>query len=207
MYAGEDCPKVDPVPIDPPKRPAPSYTFCSEIQPGSKRTSSHTEPLSSVATVRHGNLMATASYDGLVRLWDTTSLKLANTLKPVDDDKWPVSFVRFSPNGKFVLAGYHNSKIRLWDVNNGKALRIYEGHQQSKYCTPTHFAITGGKYIISGSEDGDVVAWDMQDTSILQRWRAHESCLIASDCHPRTNLLVTAALDDDYSIKRWTSPQ
>ena len=71
------------------------------------------------------------------RIWDTATGQCLKTL--VDEDKPPVSFVKFSPNGKYILAAtldklviyIHTqftsyslcidiSYLKLWDYNKAK---------------------------------------------------------------------------------------
>jgi WD40 repeat protein len=61
----------------------------------------HTDQVAGIALDPGGSLLASASFDGTVRLWDIGSRQ---ELKTVVDQSLPMNSVDFSPNGKRVLA-------------------------------------------------------------------------------------------------------
>ena len=67
-----------------------------------------------------GSLLATASADHTVRLWDGTTGHLVRTLIDCDNLVYAVAF---SPDSKLLAAGSWDGFVRIWDVNSGK-LRI-----------------------------------------------------------------------------------
>ncbi|MCI0718673.1 MAG: hypothetical protein L0338_06815 [Acidobacteria bacterium] len=67
-----------------------------------------------------GRLLATASADHSVCLWDGTTGHLLRTLVDCDNLVYAVAF---SPDSKLLAAGSWDGFVRIWDVNSGK-LRI-----------------------------------------------------------------------------------
>ena len=67
-----------------------------------------------------GRLLATASADHSVCLWDGTTGHLVRTLVDCDNLVYAVAF---SPDSKLLAAGSWDGFVRIWDVNSGK-LRI-----------------------------------------------------------------------------------
>lgn len=92
---------------------------------------------------------------------------------------------------------------RLWHFASGKFAKIYTGHVNSKYCIPAAFSVTNGKYIVSGSEDNCVYLWDLQSRQIVQKLEGHTDTVIAISCHPSKNMIASAALEKDNTIKVW----
>jgi WD40 repeat protein len=62
----------------------------------------HSDPVGGVDFLRDGTMVVSFAGDGLVRIWDAGTGQCLKTL--VDEDRRPVTSVRFTPNGKFVLA-------------------------------------------------------------------------------------------------------
>ena len=65
-----------------------------------------------------GNTIATASGDHTVRLWDTTTGTLINTLK---GHTHVVHSVAYSPDGNTIATGSGDKTVRLWDAKNRQA--------------------------------------------------------------------------------------
>jgi WD40 repeat protein len=72
----------------------------------------HTDSIYCVAPAGAGKLLASASQDGTVRLWDTAKQEQRLVLKLGN----PVWCVAFSSDGKLLAAGDDKGTIRLWSV-------------------------------------------------------------------------------------------
>ena len=139
----------------------------------------------------------------------------------IDDDNPPVSFVKFSPNGKYILAATLDNTLKLWDYSKvlngcikqinsvflcqGKCLKTYTGHKNEKYCVFANFSVTGGKWIVSGSEDSLVYIWNLQTKEIVQKLSGHTDVVLSTACHPTENIIASASLENDKTIKLWRS--
>ena len=69
-------------------------------------------------------ILATASYDATIKLWDVNSGKCLHTLEGHTD---PVYSVAFSPDGKYLASGSFDKNLHIWNVKDGTLIRTYQG--------------------------------------------------------------------------------
>ena len=83
--------------------------------------------VNSVAFSPDGRLLASGSHDKTVRLWDTATGALQQTLEGHSD--W-VRSVAFSPDGRLLASGSDDETVRLWDTATGALQQTLEGHSR-----------------------------------------------------------------------------
>jgi WD40 repeat protein len=73
-------------------------------------------------------LVALASSDGTVQLWDVETVAVLQTL---EGHTGAVEVVTFSPDGKMIASGSYDSTVRLWDAATGAVLHTFSGYTYS----------------------------------------------------------------------------
>jgi RNA polymerase sigma factor (sigma-70 family) len=85
----------------------------------------HPSCVSSVAFSPDGSLLASASTDGTVKIWETATGKELLTLKGHQSQ---VNRVAFSPDRERLASGAADALVKVWDVKSGKEVLTYRGH-------------------------------------------------------------------------------
>ncbi len=82
-----------------------------------------------------GSILATASGDRTVRLWDGKSGQQLRALVDADDLLYSVSF---SPDSRLIAAGGGDGITRLWEVHSGKLLGLFV-HRSMRRTAPVEW--------------------------------------------------------------------
>lgn len=69
-------------------------------------------------------LLASASFDATIKLWDPETQQCVRTLSKHTD---PVYSVSFSPDGQYLASGSLDKCVNIWSVRDGTLLRRYRG--------------------------------------------------------------------------------
>ncbi|KAB8333481.1 WD40 repeat domain-containing protein [Scytonema tolypothrichoides VB-61278] len=152
------------------------------------RLEKHTNPVISVSVSQDGKTLASASADGIIKLWDIFTGEEKTTDMGHND---PVSSVAFSPDGKTLASASWDKTIKLWDVATGKEKTTLMGHSDAVISVAFS---PDGKTLASASSDNTVILWDFN--SILSNLDFDN--LVKRDCdimrgHLRTNRHVSGS--------------
>src|SRR5258708_13797844 len=100
-----------------------------------------------VAFSPDGGLLASASSDKTIKLWDPHTGKHLRTLQC---HSHCVTSVAFSPDGGLLASASEDKTIKLWDPHTGEHLRTLEGH--SDWVRSVAFS-PDGELLVSPSND------------------------------------------------------
>ncbi|MEU5210300.1 AAA family ATPase [Streptomyces sp. NPDC020742] len=153
-----------------------------------------------------GRVLATASYDRTVRLWDVADPTRPKPLgKPLTGHQSWVSSAVFSPDGHTLASASDDGTIRLWDVRDPGHPRPLGaplvGHGGTIYLVAFS---PDGRTLASANEDHRVRLWDVHDPhrpkarGALTGHTAAVRCLAFS---PDGRTLATGG--DDHTIRLW----
>jgi F-box and WD-40 domain protein 1/11 len=119
-----------------------------------KRLAGHRGPVNAVQM--RGNLLASASGDGMSKLWNIES---GVCIKEFSSRDRGLACVEFSEDGRTIFAGGNDQVIYEYDTNTGKVVRQLRGHKG--LVRSLHLDSANGR-IVSGSYDMSVKVWDGQ---------------------------------------------
>ncbi|MEU3280246.1 nSTAND1 domain-containing NTPase [Streptomyces antibioticus] len=155
-----------------------------------------------------GGLLATASYDRTVRLWDVTDPARPKALGGplLGHTSW-VSSAVFSPDGRTLASAGDDGTVRLWDLADpsrpeplGEPLT---GHDGTIYLLA--FA-PGGHTLATAGENGTVRLWDVTDRDRpagLGTLTGHTAAVRSLAFSPDGRTL--AAGGDDSTVRLWNT--
>jgi|GEM_PF-6968524 len=152
----------------------------------------HNDYLYGVDFSPDGGLLATASLDGSVKLWQPDGT-LINTLPGPGGGAF--LDVSFSPDGQTVAAGGGDATLYLWNLE-GTLQQTVKDHQD--WITYVQFS-SDGQRLASANVDGTVKLWQ-PDGKPLATLPGNESMVLSVNFNPRNGTLVAASLDGRLNL-------
>ena len=147
---------------------------------------SRSEGSAAIATPQgFGKILASASGDKTIKLWNVTTGKLISTLSGHQNS---VISLAFSPDGKTLASASWDKTIKLWNITTGKLISTLSGHQDS--IISVAFS-PDGKTLASASRDKTIKLWSLDLDELLQRGCDYLEEYLASRPKKRKELCPT----------------
>jgi WD40 repeat protein len=168
----------------------------------------HLQPVLSVAFARahsatlepsrEGNpvpLLATASQDCTIRLWNIASGQCVKALKGHRNGVWSVAF---HPTSDLLVSGSNDSTVKLWNPHTGQSLRTLRGYStgiKSVAFSPD------GQCLVSGGDNRKINLWSLASGKCIHMFEGHSSWIWSVTFNPNGQLLASSS--NDNTIKLW----
>jgi WD40 repeat protein len=159
----------------------------------------HAGPVNSVAYSASGQLLASASSDWTVRLWNAPEGRLLYTLR---GHSGPVNSVTCSPDGLLLASGSSGSTVRLWRSSDGSTLCVFEGHTGSVNSVSWS---PDGQFLASAGDDRSIYIWRMTDMRLWYTFRGHTESVYGVSWSPDGQMLASVGNDRTVRVWRLTS--
>jgi eukaryotic-like serine/threonine-protein kinase len=153
----------------------------------------HSQQVNWVEYSRSGSMLASASSDGSVIIWDLKT-KQGKTLLGHTKQ---VYTVRFSPDDKLLASAGEDGEVRLWEVETGTLKRVFTGHTQR--VTNIKFSPDGAQ-LGSVSLDATARLWTVA-TGVSLLLQGHASGVVSLDFSLDGKQLATSSFDE--SVRLW----
>ncbi|WFE26752.1 helix-turn-helix domain-containing protein [Solwaraspora sp. WMMD791] len=162
-----------------------------------------------------GPLLASASRDGTVSLWDIEQVRqpepVGTPLRSQTPHEELAATVAVSPDGTLLAAATRAGAVRLWDISEPAAPRLFDRALEGPEALVQALAFTAdGAVLAAGGDDGDIHLWSVADPA-----RAHPAGTIEGNTaivlslatSPDSTLLAATTTDADVRMFDISDPR
>jgi len=153
------------------------------------------EYIYSVDFSHDGKLLASASSDKTIKLWN---VKTGEELRTLLGHKQSINAVMFNQEDTILASAGSDGRIRLWDANSGSLLKTLKG---SKDGVNTIEFSPNSEFLASGGWEKAVILWNVKKGKVQKILKGHEHSVNDVAFNPDGSLLATASWDK--TIKIW----
>lgn len=172
------------------------WHYCNRRFQGSDiRCYGHSGDVNKVAFTPDGARVVSASSDGTIKFWDSTS---GQELATIDGHEGGIVALAVSSNGSHIASAGHDKLVKLWDVGSRREFFTLRGH--SGLVRSVAFSPSGGG-LASASDDGTVRLWNVATGEVVTTIIGHAGAVLGVGFSPDGKWL--ASVGRDKLIRIW----
>jgi WD40 repeat protein len=182
-----------------------SRLLAAQNMPLATKLTGHSSVVRRAAFSPDGNLLASASWDNVIRLWDTSN---PDNPQPVGQllrgHTGFVTSVAFSPDGKTLASSSADNTVRLWDLTTPGDIKELTALSTGGRGVYLRAFSADGRTLAAPSDDRTVRLWDVTDRRTPHAGAVlsgHTGPLRAIAFSPNGHLLASAS--GDRTVRLW----
>lgn len=155
----------------------------------------HTGRVLSVDFSPTGHLLASAGTDRTIKLWNSDTGHLLQTLQGHQSWVWGIGF---HPQGHLLASASYDQTVKVWDVTTGECRQTLQGHNSSVLAVAFS---PDGQWLASGGYNQTIKLWEVATGECRHTLHAHGNRVWVVAFSPDGQWLASGG--DDGTIQIW----
>ncbi len=131
-----------------------SYRTALPREPADGNLTGHRGPITHVALHPTYTILASASEDSMIKIWDFETQQYERTLK---GHTQVVTAISFNPNGSYMASSSSDMSIKIWELQDYTCTKTLRGHEHT--VSDVQFTASGDE-VVTCSRDQTIKTWD-----------------------------------------------
>lgn len=157
--------------------------------------SGHKMPITRVLFHPVYNVMASASEDATIKVWDYESGDYEKTMKGHTD---AVNDIAFDSGGKHLASCSSDLTIKLWDFAGGDCIKTLHGHDHT---VSSIVFVPSGDFLVSASRDKSIKVWEFATGYCTKTLLGHREWVRVAVVSADGTMVASGS--NDQSIRVW----
>jgi WD40 repeat protein len=136
-----------------------------------------------------GRTLASAHWDGTVRLWDVSS---GTERRKLSGHQGHLRGVAWSADGRRLASAGADHTVRIWDAGTGEERAVLRGHADASMAVAFQ---PGGRLLASAGYDRKIVLWDAETGDARTTLEGHGGAVVALSFSGDGRVLASGAMD------------
>ena len=164
-------------------------------EPAKYNMQGHRAKVTKIAIHPHYSIVASASEDASIRLWEFDQGEHERTMK---GHTGMINFITFNSNGSLLASCSSDLSIKIWSMETGQATKTLNGHEHE--VSGLSF-LPNEDFLLSCSRDQTIKFWDIQSGFCLQTLsQGHSDWIKRISVSPSGKLFASSSKDESIVV-------